>query len=95
LTDPPPFFAETLSALAMRWVHRSIGIDPGTPADLPRIAAILEGIATCRLISPTHRLLLVALAERQNLSRVASFDRDCAVYRALGKRAFTNVFFGD
>jgi hypothetical protein len=38
---------------------------------------------------------LVALAERQNLSRVASFDRDCAVYRALGKRAFTNVFFGD
>jgi hypothetical protein len=34
-------------------------------------------------------------AERKNLSRVASVDSDFTVYRALGKRAFTNVFLGD
>jgi hypothetical protein len=65
----------------------------GNTADLPRIAAILEKYRD--MPADFADASLVALAERQNLSRVASFDRDCAVYRALGKRAFTNVFFGD
>jgi len=36
---------------------------------------------------------LIALAERLNLSRVASVDSDFAVYRTLGKRALVNAFF--
>jgi hypothetical protein len=34
----------------------------------------------------------VAIAERLNLSRVASVDRDLAIYRLSGKRRFENVF---
>jgi hypothetical protein len=38
---------------------------------------------------------LVAMAERLNLSRVAGVDGDFAVYRALGRRAFEDVFLRD
>jgi predicted nucleic acid-binding protein len=35
---------------------------------------------------------LVAMAERLGISRVASVDRDFAIYRMAGARRFENVF---
>ena len=35
---------------------------------------------------------LVALAERLNISQIASVDNDFAIYRLSGKWAFENVF---
>jgi predicted nucleic acid-binding protein len=75
------------------WVHGSFEIDQGTASDLPRIASILEKYRDMR--ADFADASLVALAERQNLSHVASVDRDFAIYRTLGRRAFTNVFFHD
>jgi predicted nucleic acid-binding protein len=75
------------------WAHQSIEVDQGTSADLPRIAALLKKYRD--MPADFADASLVALAERQNLSHVASVDRDFAIYRALGKRAFINVFFGD
>jgi uncharacterized protein len=75
------------------WAHRSLEVDQGTAADLPRIAALLKKYRD--MPADFADASLVALAERQNLSHVASVDRDFAIYRALGKRAFINVFFED
>ena len=77
----------------LHWVHRAVEIDQGTAADLPRIAANLSKYRD--MPADFADASLVALAERLNLSRVASVDRDFAVYRALGKRAFENVFLRD
>jgi predicted nucleic acid-binding protein len=73
------------------WAHRSLEIDQATAADLPRIAALLDKYRD--MPADFADASLVALAERKKLTRVASVDRDSAVYRALGKRAFANVFF--
>jgi predicted nucleic acid-binding protein len=86
------FSAEAQRDLLL-WVHRSIEIDLGTAADLPRIAALLEKYRD--LPADFADASLVALAERRNLSQVASIDRDFAVYRTLGKRSFANVFLGE
>jgi uncharacterized protein len=75
------------------WVHRSFEVDQNTAADLPRIAALLEKYSD--MPADFADASLVALAERQNLSHVASVDRDFAICRTLGKRAFMNVFFAD
>lgn len=72
------------------WAHRSLEIDGSTSADLPRIVALLDKYRD--MPADFADASLVALAERLNLSRVASVDRDFAIYRALGKRAFENVF---
>jgi predicted nucleic acid-binding protein len=74
------------------WAHRAIDIDEETAGDLPRIAALLEKYRD--MPADFADASLVALAERRNLTQVASLDRDFAVYRALGRRAFTNVFLG-
>ena len=71
------------------WAHRSVEID-GTTTDLPRIAALLEKYRD--MPADFADASLVALAERLNLRRVASTDRDFAVYRRLGNRTFENVF---
>jgi predicted nucleic acid-binding protein len=73
------------------WVHQSLEVDQDTAGDLPRIAALMEKYRD--MPADFADASLVALAERQNLSRVASVDSDFSVYRSLGKRAFTNVFF--
>jgi predicted nucleic acid-binding protein len=75
------------------WAHHSLEIDQDTSSDLPRIVVLLEKYRD--MPADFADASLVALAERKNLSRVASVDSDFAVYRALGKRAFANVFFGD
>ena len=72
------------------WAHKSIEIDQDTPADLPRIIAIMEKYSD--LPADFADASLVALAERLNVSRVASVDRDFAIYRLEGKRRLENVF---
>ena len=72
------------------WTHKSIEIDQDTPADLPRIIAIMDKYHD--LPADFADASLVALAERLNVSRVASVDRDFAIYRLAGKRRLENVF---
>jgi uncharacterized protein len=72
------------------WVHRSLEIDQGTSADLPQIIAQLEKYRD--MPADFADVSLVIMAERLNVSRVASVDRDFAVYRLSGKRHFENVF---
>ena len=72
------------------WAHRSLDIDQGTSADLPRIIALLEKYRDMR--ADFADVSLMALAERLSVSRVASVDRDFAIYRMAGKRRFENVF---
>jgi len=72
------------------WAHKSIENDQDTPADLPRIIAIMEKYSD--LPADFADASLVALAERLNVSRVASVDRDFAIYRLEGKRRLENVF---
>jgi predicted nucleic acid-binding protein len=73
------------------WAHRSLEIDQATSDDLPRIAALLDKYRD--MPADFADASLIALAERTNLSRVASVDSDFAVYRTLGKRALANAFF--
>ena len=72
------------------WTHRALEIDDGTPADLPRIAALLEKYRD--VPADFADVSLVAMAERRRLSCIASLDKDFAIYRAFGKQAFENVF---
>jgi uncharacterized protein len=72
------------------WAHRSLDIDQTTSADFPRIAALLDKYRD--MPADFADASLIALAERRNLLRVASVDSDFAVYRALGKGRFVNVF---
>jgi predicted nucleic acid-binding protein len=72
------------------WAHKSLDIDQGTAADLPRIIALLEKYGD--LPADFADASLVALAERLEVSQVASVDRDFAIYRLSGKRRFENVF---
>jgi predicted nucleic acid-binding protein len=72
------------------WAHKCIEIDQDTSTDLPRIITILEKYHD--LPADFADASLVALAERLNVSRVASVDRDFAIYRLAGKRRLENVF---
>jgi hypothetical protein len=72
------------------WAHRSLDIDQATATDLPRIIALFEKYRD--MSADFADVSLVALAERLNVSRVASVDRDFAIYRMAGKRRFENVF---
>ncbi|HEY2135454.1 MAG TPA: PIN domain-containing protein [Xanthobacteraceae bacterium] len=72
------------------WAHNALDIDQHTSADLPRIIALLEKYRD--MPADFADASLVAMAERLDLSRVASVDRDFAIYRLSGKRRFENVF---
>jgi uncharacterized protein len=72
------------------WAHRALEIDGRTAADLPRIAALLDKYRD--VPADFADVSLVALAERLNISQIASVDNNFAVYRLSGKRAFENVF---
>jgi uncharacterized protein len=71
------------------WAHQALEIDQGTVADLPRIIALLQQYRD--LPAAFADVSLVALAERLNLKRIASFDRDFLIYRPSGKGRFENV----
>lgn len=74
------------------WAHRSLEIDQSTSDDLPRIIALFEKYRD--MPADFADVSLVAMAERLDISRVASVDRDFAIYRMVGKRRFENVFPG-
>lgn len=74
----------------LRWSHSYLEIDAELGSDLPRIADIL---AKYRDIRPDFAdASLVALCERRRLRRVASIDKDFAIYRTLTNEPFDNVF---
>ena len=72
------------------WAHNSMDIDQATSSDLPRIIALLDKYSD--MPADFADASLVAMAERLNLSRVASVDRDFSIYRLAGKRHFENIF---
>jgi predicted nucleic acid-binding protein len=72
------------------WTYRAMEIDHETRADLPRMVALLDKYRD--MPADFADVSLVALAERRNIWRIASVDKDFAVYRLAGKRAFENVF---
>jgi predicted nucleic acid-binding protein len=72
------------------WAYNALDIDQATAADLPRIIALLEQYRD--MPADFAAVSLVALAERRNVSQVASIDREFAIYRLSGKRRFDNVF---
>jgi hypothetical protein len=72
------------------WAHRSLEIDQSTSSDLPRIIALFEKYRD--MPADFADVSIVAMAERLDISRVASVDRDFAIYRPAGKRRFENVF---
>jgi predicted nucleic acid-binding protein len=72
------------------WARQFLDIDAETSTDLPRIIELIDKYRA--LPADFAHVSLVALAERLNLSRVASVDRDFAIYRLSGKRRFENVF---
>ena len=72
------------------WAHKSLEIDQGTSADLPRIITLLEKYRD--MPADFADASLVALAERLNVSRIASVDSDFTIYRLSDKRRFENVF---
>ena len=72
------------------WAHNGLDVDQDTAADLPRIVALLEQYRD--MPAGFADVSLFALAERRNVSHVASVDREFAIYRLSGKRRFDNVF---
>jgi predicted nucleic acid-binding protein len=75
------------------WVHQSLEIDQGTAGDLPRITALFEKYRD--IPADFADVSIVAMAERLDISRVASVDSDFAIYRMAGNRRFENVFLND
>jgi predicted nucleic acid-binding protein len=72
------------------WAHNSMDIDQATSSDLPRIIALLDKYSD--MPADFADASLVAMAERLNLSRVASVDRGFSISRLAGKRHFENIF---
>ena len=72
------------------WAHRSLDIDQSTSGDLPRIIALLDKYHD--VPADFADVSLAAMAERLEVSTIASVDRDFAIYRISGKRRFANVF---
>ena len=79
------------------WAQQALDVDQGTAADLLRIIDLLQQyridlLQQYRDLPATFAdVSLVALAERLNLKRIASFDSDFLIYRLPGKRRFENV----
>jgi len=72
------------------WAQMALTIDLGTTGDLPRIMALLDKYRD--LPADFADASIVAMAERLNVSRVATVDSDFAVYRRSDKRRFENMF---
>jgi len=75
------------------WAHRPLDIDQSTAGDMPRIIALLDKYHD--VPANFADASLVAMAERLDLSSIASVDRDCAIYRLSGKRRFENIFLSE
>jgi len=74
----------------LSWAREALDIDRNTMDDSPRIITLLQKYRD--LPADFADVSLVALAERLNVRRVASVDRDFGIYRLPGRRRFENVF---
>ena len=72
------------------WAQRALEIDQNTASDFPRIVTFLEKYRD--MPADFADASLVALAERLDLSRVASVDSDFAIYRLSDRRRLENIF---
>ena len=75
----------------LAWVQRAMTIDPGARGDLRRIGELMEKYQD--LPADFADVSLVAMAERLNIQRIATIDKDFLVYRFNGKQPFENVFW--
>jgi len=72
------------------WAQRALEVDQNTANDFPRIITLIEKHSD--MPADFADASLIALAERLDLSRVASVDSDFAIYRLSGSRRLENVF---
>src|SRR2546429_7168573 len=72
------------------WAQRALEIDQNTANDFSRIITLIEKYSD--MPADFADASLIALAERLDLSRVASVDSDFAIYRLSGSRRLENVF---
>jgi hypothetical protein len=75
------------------WISREVRVDNETEQDLPRIAAIMRKYEDRP--ADFADASLVALAERLNIDRIVSTDRDFGVYRTAKGKPLRNEFFDD
>jgi predicted nucleic acid-binding protein len=76
----------------LQWAWEVITIDTETAADLPRIIEIMGKYAD--LPADFADASLLALCERAAIDRIATLDRDFAVYRLRNRKRLVNVFDG-
>jgi predicted nucleic acid-binding protein len=74
----------------LKWASEVITIDTETAADLPRILEIMGKYAD--LPADFADASLLALCERAGIHRIATLDRDFAVYRLRNRKRLVNVF---
>lgn len=72
------------------WVFTAIEVDSGIPGDSSRIVEVITKYAD--LPADFADAALVAMCERRKIDRIATLDKDFAVYRLGDKKAFQNVF---
>jgi uncharacterized protein len=76
----------------LKWAGEAIAIDTETATDLPRIIEIMRKSAD--LPADFADASLIALCERAGIDRIATLDRDFAVYRLRNRKRLVNVFDG-
>ena len=76
----------------LQWACEALTIDTGTATDLPRIVEIMGKYAD--LPADFADASLLALCERAGIDRIATLDRDFAVYRLRNRKRLVNVFDG-
>jgi predicted nucleic acid-binding protein len=75
----------------LRWARRgALTLIDATGEDMDRTIELMEAYRS--LPADYAGASLVAMAERLQISEVATVDRDLSIYRLKGKRAFKNVF---
>lgn len=74
----------------LNWSSRALLIDDATSTDLPRIAEIMTKYAD--LPADFADAALLALCERERITRIATIDSDFDVYRLANRRRLENVF---
>ena len=82
-------FSEGAVTDCLGWVASAFSIDRDTSDDLARVIAIMGKYAD--LPADFADATLVAMCERLDVDRVATFDRDFSIYRLASGRALVNA----
>jgi uncharacterized protein len=86
------FSAEAQTSF-LGWAEQALTIDNQTPADLPRINAIIAKYAG--LPAAFADASLLAMCERRGIRSVATMDKDFDIYRTSDRKRLKNVFVTD